>query len=183
MHANEDRLFIRLPHDVIDRRFHSFDNILRTFASFDALACNSFLPLIKHIMIVFVFLSSHGMTLLCSPAYFIQAYERVCGYAECHEIFYGLLAPFERRGVNFVKRYMLVRLKKSMGLLPPEFVEVSINTTTLYDVFQIKIGLAVPYQVNFFAVQFSAILGPAFKRFFAGCESTTSLQAGAKIDK
>jgi hypothetical protein len=55
---------------------------------------------------------------------------------------------------------MLVGIKKLAGLAAAEIVEICIHPASLHDVSKIKIGLAVPYEVNFFTDQFCAILAP-----------------------
>ena len=56
---------------------------------------------------------------------------------------------------------MLVSFEKGLRLLASEFVQIGIHATSLYDILQVKIRLSVTDQVNFFTVQFCAILGPA----------------------
>ena len=79
---------------------------------------------------------------------------------EINEFLNRLFASFKCGGINLIKLNVPVPAEKCLRLLPAKGVEVGINPAALYDIFKIKIGLAVADQVNFFSDQFCAILAP-----------------------
>jgi hypothetical protein len=115
--------------------------------------------------------------LFCAPAYLIEPYQCNVRYAKVNELLNRLLAAFQGRSIDFVKGNMAVGRKKCLRLTPSQVVEVRINPASLDDILQIKIGLSVTYEVNFFTDQFCTILAPPsyISRF------TCQIQAGAKI--
>ena len=52
----------------------------------------------------------------------------------------------------------MVGVEECLGLSTTTVVEAGINSTALYDVLKVEIGLSVTYQIDFFAAQFSVIL-------------------------
>jgi len=70
----------------------------------------------------------------------------------------GLLASFQSRCIDLVEWYVLICSEKRCGLAAPQLVEIRVHTTALNNVPEVKIRLAVPYEVNFFTDQFYIIL-------------------------
>jgi hypothetical protein len=62
---------------------------------------------------------------------------------------------------------MSIGIKKGFSLKPSLIVQTAIDPTALHDVLQIKIRLAVPYYVYFFAGQFSVILGAKIGKYYS----------------
>ena len=59
---------------------------------------------------------------------------------------------------------MLVSFIKQGSLTSSQIVQISVHTTSLHNVLEVKICLAVAYEVNFFTDQFLHYFGPATGR-------------------
>jgi len=163
MHANQNCALPILAHDEIHRRFHAPNNILRAFTTLDPKRRISLLPLVQHVMVIFVFLNRDAMALFGAPAYFVESDQGGMLNPQIEELLYRLLAPLQGRRIDMVERNVLISSKKRARLLSSHLVEIGVHATALDDILQIKIRLPVPDQVNFFAVQFSAILRPLLR--------------------
>ena len=69
-----------------------------------------------------------------------------------------MLASFQCRGIDLIEGNVLIRFEKRCRLASAQIIEIRIHTTTLHNVLEVKIRLAVPYEVNFFTDQFCIIL-------------------------
>jgi len=56
---------------------------------------------------------------------------------------------------------MLIGLKEHGCLTASEVIQISVHTTPLHNILEVKIRLAVAYEVNFFTDQFYIILALA----------------------
>lgn len=164
MHADQDCFLRVLAKDEVDRRLHSPDNIVGTFTTLYSERCMAALPLIQHVMVILILFDGHALAFADSPADLIETGQRLVRYAEPYKLAHRLLAAFQGRSVNFVEWNVTVSLEKSERLSATEIVKVGVNAASLNDVSQVKISLTVPYQVNFFDVQFSAILRPLLSK-------------------
>lgn len=160
MHADQDRLLIWFVYQVLNCGCHSFHHIIGALPAFDAQPCSSFLPLGQHKMVIFVFLGRYPMSFFRSPTDFVESNQRSMRNTPVNELLHRLFASPQSGGVNLVKRNMLVRCKKRLCLTLPQRIEISVHSTALYNIFEVEIGLAVTYEVNFFGDQFCAILAP-----------------------
>ena len=61
---------------------------------------------------------------------------------------------------------MLIVLEKCFCLSDSSFVKAAVHTAPLNYVLQVKISLSVPNDVDFFAVQFSIILGAKIRNYY-----------------
>lgn len=175
MHANENGPFFTLLHDIIDRRRHSNNDVIRTLSALNAQGGISTLPFLEHVVIVRVFLRRHPISFFRPPTNFVKADQRGMWYTPVDKLLNGLVAASKGGCINVIEADVLIRRKKGRSLLAAIVIQIRINTTSLHDASKVEIGLAMTYKVNFFGDQFCAILGPP------GVCSEADAQAGAKI--
>lgn len=78
--------------------------------------------------------------------------------SKINKLLHGLLTSFQGRSINFIEGNCFIGIIKCACLPPSQFVQISIHATALHNVLEVKIGLAVTNQIDFFADQFSLIL-------------------------
>ncbi len=144
---------------MIYSRFHPYHHIVWTLTALNAERCIAQLPLPQHIVIVLIFLWRNFKTFFCSPTDFVQPCQRFAGDPQVQKILDRFLSPFKGGGVDLIKLNVLVILKKSFRLRLAALIQAAIHAAALNNVLEVEIGLPVADDVDFFAVQFSIILG------------------------
>ena len=164
MHTNEYSFLIVFAHDVINSRLHSGYNIVWTFSALDSYRRVSQLPLLEHVMIVLILLRRNFVSLLGSPTDFVQACQGFCCNTQIQKTFYGFPGPLQYRSIYLVEWNILIMIEECLSLGNTALVQTAVYAATLNNVPKVEISLPVTNEVDFFAVQFSTILGAKIRK-------------------
>ncbi len=102
------------------------------------------------------------MAFLAAPRNFVQPYKPFVRNSIGNKTFNRFNCSLKNRSVNLIEWNISVCLVESPHLRAPKIIQAAVNAAALNNAFQVKIGLAVPYNVYFFRVQFCANLAPVF---------------------
>ena len=65
-----------------------------------------------------------------------------------------MLTALQHRGVDLIEGDLFVGFVKQRGLRPAEIIQICVDATSLNDITEVEIRLAMAYEVDFFADQF-----------------------------
>ncbi len=144
VHGYQDGTLVGAGKDQVNNRSLSVLYIKGALTFFAGLINFATLPRQDQIPVVLVVHTVGDTAFPAAPADFVQPGVALVGYAEVNKPLDGLDCAAEGRCIYFIERYVLIGIKKSLCLSFPPFIELGINSASLYNTLSVVLGFAVP---------------------------------------